>query len=93
MNTSEKIEKLKTGCFGLHKLRYDRTKYENEVEKLVEKVTSLKLDETLDPGELGFILMDLGNRVASLSYEDFKKSIESRLKIKDTDFCYCSVKC
>ena len=90
LNELDKIEVLKKRCYKLFEFKNKYDRYEAEAEKLEKEVVDLKLDHTIDPGQLRFFLGTLASedRFSTQNREQFCKSIEDFLTVKKTEFYF-----
>ncbi len=85
----KRLERLKQQCFELFKFKDDLQRYKSEVQRIVDQVVHLKLNDILDSLELDFILsVKLGNNLSSITQDEFEKSIENFLKIRKTEYYF-----
>ena len=89
MGEAEKIERLKRECYEVYKFRKVYNKYNIEVSKIMSRVDNLKLNHLIDPMELAFIFhVKIGNKITSISIEEFKNVIDDFFKFTVTTFYF-----
>lgn len=89
MSESDRIDVLKKACLRLFEFKGDYETYENEAIKLADRVVSLKLNHTIDPGHLKFFLIiHIKNKLRFLNRKQFDKLINDYFKVKKTDYYF-----
>jgi hypothetical protein len=90
MSESNRVNKLKEECLELFKLKSDFEEYENKAIEIAGKVRDFRLDHTIHPDQLRFLLVNpvKGKKLSDISYTEFHRSIEEYFRVKKTDFYF-----